>query len=195
MSRPGRSRISARATGSAPSSGSLTPSTICSAGIILLDKGAQVFVEARLVAVQRLQHRDGRLIRKYRRRAAGKPYDSHGCPDEIRPGGTQHDGDGKICAHDPRRLRLALRTSLGRAIDRSPMNDCGPEAGTLCSVVVNLLRHLWNKGRSVPRFRIISLPAATLIWIDFSLVAYAQYYPPPSGSGYPPPSYRRLVKP
>ena len=64
--------------------------------IILLRERAQIVIKARLVAVQRLQHRDGRLIRNYRRRAAGKTYDSHGRPDEIHPGRKQNDGDDKI---------------------------------------------------------------------------------------------------
>lgn len=69
------------------------------------------------------------------------------------------------------------------------MNDCGPDAGTICSGIANLLRHLSNKGRSVPRLRIILLPVAALIWINSTVVAYAQYYPPPSGYGYQPPGY------
>ena len=54
----------------------------------------------------------------------------------------------------------------------------------------NLQRLLWNKGTLMPRFRVLLLPAAILILTNLSAVAYGQYYPLPSGYGYPPPGYR-----
>ena len=101
-SRSARGRPAARA-----SVRSRTPEHDLNCGIILLGKRAQVLVEARLRAVQRLQHRDRRPVAGRAHRPAGEAQcGQHGGAD-IGPGHDpdQHDASAELIARPPNRGR------------------------------------------------------------------------------------------
>src|SRR5204863_2607890 len=72
----------------------------------LIDERAQVLVEAGIDAVQRLQHRDRRLLGRRGDAPPGKAKRSHGTADQIGPGEKQHEGEAEI-AHEALITRIA----------------------------------------------------------------------------------------
>ncbi len=75
-------------------------------GVILLGKGAQIFIQTGLGAVQRLQYRDRGLRASTRKRPPGEADGRNHRADEISPSGNEEDRDDDSRTH--RRLGQAF---------------------------------------------------------------------------------------
>ena len=87
--------------------------------IILLGKGAQVLIEARLGAVKGLHHRDGRPLSRGRQRVPGETDSSNRRADEICPSRCEDDRDDECQGHQtrPRRLLFQILADVRVKVD------------------------------------------------------------------------------
>ena len=103
----------------------------------------------------------------------------------FQPHDPDHDRLRGHCAGSSRRSGVGFGAILSRHHGRPP---CNPGIRRPASVTSDRSSLVNPRYSEMPRVRVLLLSAATLTFLNISVVAHAQYYPPPPpGYGYSPP--------